>query len=227
MPDTEPYLELRVPHRGGAIRATLGYLSVLFFTLMATCNLFYAIRIPAIALAASLLWLLLIVWLVASSLRDEGGVKQYFVNRLGMYSAHHFVRADPNSRQANRICVGYVLFGRSHMYLAVEPDAISSIDWGSGQATALSGRDMDDWHVALWYHHPNGPQRKPFPGVRDEEVFIIGPSGRKEIAETFGRHLVEFLSNVGVELTPGNNNREFNTPSRRTAIEQRDEREPE
>jgi hypothetical protein len=225
MLESEPYSELRVPSHGSAIGTSIGYSLILFFSLVATCNLFYAIHIPRIAFAASLLWLLLVVWLVGSSLREEGGVKQYFVNRFGAYSNHHFVRATPDVGRAVKIYFGYELFGRAHRYLAVDTDAISSIDWGSGQATALSGRNMDDWHVALWYHHPHAPQREPFPRVRDEEVFIIGPSVRKEAAETLGRQLVDFLKSVGVELAPGKHEREFNTPSRRTAIEQSDERE--
>jgi hypothetical protein len=92
---------------------------------------------------------------------------------------------------------------------------------------AMSGRDMNDWHVALWYHHPEGPQRKPFPGVRDEEVYIVGPSGPRAKVESFGQQLVDFLIGAGVELLPGKNDCGFVTHSQRTANEQRDESEPE
>lgn len=89
----------------------------------------------------------------------------------------------------------------------------------------MAGRDLNDWHVALWYYHPEGPKRKPFPGVREEEVYIIGDSGPRAIVEAFGRQSIEFLKGVGVELKPGRDDREFNTFSRRFAIEQSGEPE--
>ena len=69
-------------------------------------------------------------------------------------------------------------------------------------------------------------KENPFPGVREEEIYIIGDSGPRAIVEAFGRQLTEFLSGVGVALTPGRDGREFNTSSRRFAIEQSGEPEP-
>ena len=69
-------------------------------------------------------------------------------------------------------------------------------------------------------------KENPFPGVREEEIYIIGDSGPRAIVEAFGRQLIEFLSGVGVSLTPGRDGREYNTSSRRFAIEQSGEPEP-
>lgn len=216
MVDETPFAELRVPTPGSAIASTLGYSLGLVLMLVAAGNLVYVHRIPTSASIASVLWLVIVSWIVISNLRDEGGIRQYVVNRLGAYSQHHFIRATPHDA-ANTISIGYVLFHRPLNFLTIGTTAISSISWDSGQATAMSGRDMNDWHVALWYRHIEGPQRRPFPGLRDEEIFIIGRSGARSTKEIVGKQLVEFLLSVGLELMPGRSEREFDTPSRRKA----------
>jgi hypothetical protein len=225
MDDNTPFVELRVPRRRGALAPTIAYSLGLLFTLVAAGNLIYYRHIRAISLIASLLWLLFVSWIVVSNVRQEGGVSRYLVNRLGDFSPYHFIRATPPN-VADTISIGYLLFDRPLPYLTIHTKAISSIEWCTGQATAMSGRDMNDWHVVLWHHHSQGPQRKPFPGVRDEEVFIIGPFGHRSTIESFGIRMIEFLKGVGVELTPGKDEREFNTPSRCKSLEQPDEREP-
>jgi hypothetical protein len=219
MPHPNPHAELPIPHPAGAVWVTVGYLLVLLFVVIATGNLFYARHIPLSATIASLLWLSLVGFVTLLNLRDEG-VEQYVVNRLGTYSRRHYVRATPSIGKAKSISIGYQLFGRDFSYLNVDADAISSVDWNSGQATSMAGRDMNDWHVALWHRHPQGPQRTPFfPGARDDEIFIFGRIGPRPMAEAFGKQLVEFLITAGVELTPGTNGREFNSPARSMAIE--------
>lgn len=214
MIDPEPYSELRVPHSGGAIPATIGCSLLGLFTLVAAGNLWYAHHVSLTALIASLLWLLLVAFLFVSSVLDEGGIRQFIVNFLGVFSQYHFVCTTPGSDRAITICIGYMLFGRPHYRLSIDLTALSSIDWRTGQGTAISGRDMDDWHVTLWYHHPEGPRQKSVPGMRSEELFIIGPSGPRETTEAFGQQLVEFLRNAGVQLSEGKDSREFNSPSR-------------
>jgi len=219
MVDPEPSTELRLPCPDGIILATLGYLIVLTCLVVAVFNLVRVTTVPTVSLIASLLWVGLVFRVVTSNIREEGGIGQYAINRLGLYSRRHFIRATLYGLQADTIYVGYSLFGRDRAYLTVRAKAISSLGWSPGQATAMSGRDMNDWDVALWYHHPDGPQRKPYPGVRDEEVFILGPSGSRARVEALGRQVVEFLVSVGVELTPGKDECEFNTPARCLAIE--------
>jgi hypothetical protein len=85
---------------------------------------------------------------------------------------------------------------------------------------------MDDWNIALWYRHPGGRRRRLFPDS-PEEIFIVGPSGARSTTAIVGTQIVDFLIRVGVELTPGSNEREFDTPSRRKATEQSDQPEPE
>lgn len=229
MPTATRFAELRVPHRGSAIVVTIvvtiWYSFVFIFAWAAAYNLVFIQYIPVGGAIASILWLLLVSSVVVRSIRDEGGIRQYIIKRLGTFSRQQFVRATPE-HDAETISFGYLMFGRFLSYRIVHVNAIRSIDWRSGQASAMAGSDMNDWHVRLWYRHPEGPPRIPIPGVRKEEIYIIGDSGPRAIVEAFGRQFIEFLNGVGVELTPGDGDREFNAPSRRFAIEQSGEPEP-
>lgn len=224
MPDSTPFAELRIPHHGIAAATTIGYLAVCMASVAAACNLLFVEYVPAISGITSVLWLLLMSWWVVDGVRDDGGMKQYFINRMGRYSKLQCVRATPE-HHARTISFGYVMFDRFFTYLALDVSAISSVDWSSGQATALAGRDMDDWQVAVWFHPPDGARTKRFPGVREEEIFIVGPSGPRASVEAFGQQLVEFLKAAGVRLSPGQDDREFINSSRRVAVDPRGKRE--
>ena len=108
----EPSTELRLPCPDGMIIATLGYLIVLTCLVVAVFNLVRVTMVPTVSLIASLLWVGLVFLVVSSNIRDEGGIGQYAIERLGLYSRRHFIRATLDGRQADTIYVGYSLFGR-------------------------------------------------------------------------------------------------------------------
>ena len=216
--------ELRVPYRSSAIAASIGYLFVLTLVSVAVSNLAFIRHIPVLTTLASIVWLLLVSWFVLNRVRDEGGVRQFVINRMGLYSRNQFVRAQTTDNGVS-ISIGYVLLARSLNYLTIDATSISSVDWNGGQATSMAGRDMKDWQVALWYYHPQGKKRQLFPGEREEEICLIGQSGPREQVAVFGKQLVEFLTHIGVDFTPGRDDCEFNTSSRCVACEQSGESE--
>ncbi len=55
----------------------------------------YLRHIPILATLASLLGCFRVP-VVVTNVREEGGVRQYVVNRMGIYAGHQFVRAEPN-----------------------------------------------------------------------------------------------------------------------------------
>ena len=215
MLDSPHVADLHVPYSHGRLSLTIVYLLIVFFYVVAACNLFYYRVIDNASVVASVLWIGLVTWIVVASIRQEDGIRQYLINRLGHYADQQLVRATSNG-DATTISFGYLLFGRFRSYLSLDATAISSIDWSTGQASAIAGRELNDWHVAVWYHHPLGPRRKPYPGVRDEEVYIVGPSGPRATVERFGQDLIEFLTSVGVNFSAGRDECEFNTPARRS-----------
>jgi hypothetical protein len=82
----------------------------------------------------------------------------------------------------------------------------------TGQATALAGRDMNDWHIAFWYRNlRRSPSRRHVEGVHDDEIYIVGLSGPKDVTGQFFAQFVAFLRAAGVELQPGPRENEFRT----------------
>jgi hypothetical protein len=82
----------------------------------------------------------------------------------------------------------------------------------------MAGRDMKDWSVALWYAHGDSEKSKKHHMLRkpDQDVYIVGPSRRKEDTATLGIEFVSFLSCVGVLLIPGENDNVYVREATRT-----------
>ena len=196
------------------------YALVLLSVAIAIWNLLRAHEIPITSTIASLVWLGLVYLLVSMPLRDEGGVGPYFINRLGAFSSHHFARIFPGKGQTSWLAIGYTLWGRDYYYRHLETADLSSVDWHAGQGSSMSGRDLNDWSVVVWYHDENRPARKFYPGARNEELLIVGPQGSRAEVTAFGQQLVKFLIESGVSLTPGSDACEFITPQRRAALKQ-------
>ena len=62
---------------------------------------------------------------------------------------------------------------------------------------------MNDWNVVLWYQHSHMGQKMRHPGIREEELFIVGTVGRRADVEGFGKRLVEFLIGAGNRVAAG------------------------
>ena len=75
----------------------------------------------------------------------------------------------------------------------------------------MAGRDMNDWHVAVWYDHldPVRSQKQAKWRKPDQEVYILGPSSAKEITGEFAHAFLRFLAEGGVNLLPGKDERTF------------------
>ncbi|MCA9017029.1 MAG: hypothetical protein KDA77_16985 [Planctomycetaceae bacterium] len=215
--------EFLLPAPGTAVLSVIGYSLGMGLIVLTLSNLMRARHVPLLAVLASLCWLVLVLFVIGSNLWFEGGVRQYFINRLGAFSRHHFVRVAPAPQNGERLQIGYTLFGRDFYYLQLATNLIESVDWRTGQATSLSGSDQDDWHVVLWYHCPAMKLAQPVLGYRDEGLYLIGHVGPKESIAELGTGFVHFLQQAGVELVPGKDDCEFITPARRFALDQTDE----
>jgi hypothetical protein len=198
-----------IPPTYSSARLALLYAIVLLFVAAAVYDLVNARSMPLSAILASIAWLSLMALVLTASVRGPGGIRQYVINRFGEFSKQQFVKADRKGSEPVTLCFGYDMFGCEFYYLELDAASVVSVEWHPGQATAKVGRDMNDWCVSLWYRHPDGPQLPPYPGVRDEVVYIVGPSGRKGVIEAFGRSFVAFLRDMGVELASGACSTEF------------------
>ena len=130
---------------------------------------------------------------------------RYLINRLGDLFGQSFVESESSVGQRGDIRFGFEFLGHRFTQRSVGIANIESVEWETGQGTAMAGRDKNDWHVCLWFDH-NDPQmsekqrkyRKP-----DQDIYIVGPSTRRDRTEALGLAFVDFLRAAGAELAQG------------------------
>jgi hypothetical protein len=131
------------------------------------------------------------------------------VDLLGHFSRKHFVALTGSGERAERVGFGFRIFGLTFYRVVADLEGLDAVDWGSGQGSYFARKDIGDWDVALWV------RRECLRGTRTGElgqipvaVFLLGFCDPKEVVESFGRELVEFLRAAGVELrAEGNRDR--------------------
>lgn len=208
MEKTIKFEDLSVPHQRHVLSSIVGHALVLGTMWMAIRNLLHPEEWPVITLMASAVWLVLVLAFIREDIREAGSIKSFWIQQLGGYATESRIRVHPEAH-AIRLSLGYVLLGRFLPYRQIHLEQMTSIEWNSGQASAMSGREMDDWHVSIWFK-PSG--KKPealFPSCRKGGVFLVGPAGKKEEAEAFGTQLVNFLKQNGALLRPGERPHQF------------------
>jgi hypothetical protein len=186
--------------RSEVILSSVCTLIVVFFAFLGIVNL-----CNQTALVSSSLWLVLVTVIVGSGSKRDGGFRQYLANCLGDLVGRRFVDSISQKAQPTEIRLGYKLLGYRVIQQSIAIDTIESIAWNTGQATAITGRDMNDWQVHLWvdHHDPDKSEQKRKHRKPDQDVYIIGPSMRKDLAEILGLSLVFFLRAAGAKLTQG------------------------
>jgi hypothetical protein len=180
---------------------------------LAVYNLWTQNGHPLYTAIPSVLWLGIVafgLFVTLYTILYEIGVRETLVAGLGEFSLHHFVEVE---RDGERVVIafGFTLFGMRFDYLRVEREQILSVRMSSGQASALAGRDMNDWHVSLWYRDPAVPPRF-FQGRRIDEIFLIGRAQARVVTEEWFGAFVVFLRTAGVVLVPGPRENEFSVP---------------
>jgi hypothetical protein len=208
--DREQVARLELPGLGGrgcgvvfAIVFVGGFVGG--FVALAVDNLIHYRTAPLLGLVPSVLWLALVAFVVVMTL-VEIGVWGSLVACLGEFSRRHFAEAIRDGGR-NVIGFGFVLLGRKFYYLRIQRGQVVSVVMNTGQATAMAGRDMNDWSVVVWYREPRGTPRFGFRA--GEDVYIVGPAGAKQQTAQFFAGFVEFLRAAGVELHPGERENEF------------------
>jgi hypothetical protein len=198
-PEAVPRMPVPAPGEGCGV-----VLLVLFLAgtvALAVYNLSDYPDLPFLGLVASVLWLALVSFTFVTGVWVAGGLWMSAVHALGEFSPAHFVEARRAGDQTV-IGFGYELFGRRFYYLRLDPARVESVVMNTGQATALAGRDMNDWSVVVWYWKSDVPPPEPDPNLNDREVYIPGPAHARATTEEFFRPFVAFLRAAGVPLEP-------------------------
>jgi hypothetical protein len=206
--ERDPASQMDVPPQRGGCCGAIGALAFVgFFVWLAVDNLADYSHTPVIGIVASVLWLALVAFVLVCGIWFAGGIGPTVIACLGLWSWRHFADV---SRDSERVVIGfgYELFGRRFYHLRIDREQITSVVMNTGQATALAGRDMNDWAVVLWYRVGGLAPRTP--GFRgDEEVYIVGPARARELTAELFAAFVAFLRSAGVELHPTERENEF------------------
>jgi hypothetical protein len=175
-------------------------LSILFFVAVAVNNL-----LNRIAFFPSLIWLTLVTAVFVDNWRSQD-TRRFLTNILGAFSLKHFAEIADSKENSRFLRFGFSALWCRHFYQAIPINKIESIEWHSGQATNLAGRDMNDWHVILWFDHGDpakSEKQKKLYRKPDQDIYIIGPSRAKELTAAFGWEVLAFLEAAGVRLIQG------------------------
>lgn len=158
------------------------------------------------AIISSCIWLGLVLLIVYAACK-EYGIVEFLKNILGAFAYKHFIE----NEQEGEIRIGFLFFGMSFFYIKLPVEKVASVEWHAGQGTHFAGRDMNDWSVALWYDHddPKKSEDRKSWKYADQEVHIVGPSGKKEITAALGDSLVLFLNKAGTKLIPSDDECKF------------------
>jgi hypothetical protein len=179
------------PHRflfsgpgGGGCALVVGAI-VLVVSFLAVENL---LREPfSLQGTASALWLGLVGLSLASCAQEEKGARGALKRLLSCFSQVHFVELD----ESGALRRGFRLWAAEVTLDSLPLEALASIRWSQGQASAMTGRDMDDWSVLLWFE---------FGGLARDQLWILGPQQALPGAEEIGERAVAFLRGCGLGL---------------------------
>ncbi len=199
-------LELHVPKpRRVIIGAIVLATFILFFISLAIYDL-----CNRMAIIPSLIWLLSISVTVIGFCREKG-TRQFAVEILGAFSRKEFVRTKHRENDPNEFQYGFWMFGYHFSFCTIPVDKIESVEWHTGQASHFAGRDVGDWHVAVWYYHGDSVKRQKQRWMKNPErdLYLIGLSGPKEETAALGDALLDLLQKSGTTFAQGKDDSTF------------------
>jgi len=180
-----------------------------FFVGVAAFNLRHSAALSALEIGGSALWLCIVGTMLVFGIADAGGLRRSLVNCLGVCSRRAFIEICRHAGGPVMLRFGFECLGREFDYSDIELARIGMVSWGAGQGSAMSGRDRNDWTVAVWYWKPCSTGRWDPRKVQDKGLIIVTPYLPKEDAAAAGRSVVALLSDAGVQLVPGDEENEF------------------
>ncbi|HEY3281499.1 MAG TPA: hypothetical protein VGN26_04440 [Armatimonadota bacterium] len=155
------------------------------------------------AVLPSVAWLALVALALRASCREAGGTRAYAANIPGEALGRQFAEASVTGEPPGELRLGYELRDRRTIRRTIRLRAIRSVEWSTGQATAMAGRDRGDWSVALWHDRPADAEPERWESRPGQEICVVGPQGRREDTEALGLALVALFREAGIPLTQG------------------------
>jgi hypothetical protein len=173
---------------------------IVFFAVLAIADLWWGI-----AWIPSMLWLVFVFLVIHSGWKKEG-FGAYVVSLAGGFSREHFAEIVSKKDGATEIQFCFRFFRYRLLYRAIPVAKIESVEWQTGQASCLAGRDANDWSVALWFDHDDpakSEKRRKWSRKPDQDIYLVGPPRAKDVTAGFGRAFLSFLERGGAILIQG------------------------
>jgi hypothetical protein len=167
------------------------YAIVVVFGLMAIHNV-----LIWLAVIPSVIWLLFIGYFIVSECKRVG-IRTYLANIAGRLAPHHFLEHDDDDLSGREVVrYGFTLFNHDVTQWQLPICDITAVEWSAGQASGMTGRDMDDWHVFIWFRDgKEGYSRRP-----GERCHSLTPARPRIITETDGKVVGDYLITIGAPL---------------------------
>ncbi len=198
-----------LPPARGAVLLVVFVVFVLFSVGVAGGNLWSSAGHHSFVIGASVVWLCIVVFVLGALIAEAGGVRRWLVRLLGVFSRRVFLEICRAGDGGAALRYGFELSGRAFDYSRIELAWVRSVSWGSGQVSWRSGRDRDDWSVAVWYRRvgDSGGLNRAQPEPVD--LIVVTPYLPKDLAAAVGGEVVGLLSDAGVLFEPGDGEHEF------------------
>ena len=198
-----------IPPPGGATFLLAFLALVIFLVGGASLSLINYEFYPLYVSILSFLVLLAFAVSLPLTIYDQGGLRRFVWNGLAMFSFHHFVEVRERD-DGLTVRFGFTLLMCRFNLFQIPSTAIVSVEWTPGQATSMTGRDMNDWSVYFWFY-PKRFRRWSMVEVLEKELHIVGSERAKPEIVAFGHSFIAFLRSAGIELHPTTNECEFTT----------------
>lgn len=205
-----PILELPVPKTMRAvIGGTICTIMLTTFTLFSVGLAIYNLC-NWTAIIPSTIWLLLVGFFFSGLIKTDG-CKKITTDILGTFSKKEFIRTISLEKGQTAFQYGFKIFGHWFSYFTVAVETIETVKWDTGQASDMAGRDMNDWHVAVWYDHddPAKSQKQNTLKKPDQDLYIVGMSGAKAETAALGFAVVDLLRKTGATFAQGDDDCTF------------------
>jgi hypothetical protein len=189
------HLNMPIPSRSRGEMIWLSFLTILavVFSILAVFDL-----VTQEAIIAPVLWLGFVALVVWQGIEREGDFRKFSFSIMGVFAGTEFIEIAALDDQSPEIRFVIQAFEHRSVQWSVCVDRVVSVEWNSGQATAMAGRDMQDWHLCLWFKEDSTKSRLFKPG---QDIYVIGPSRRKQETEVFALAFVDFLRRANLPLT--------------------------
>jgi len=159
------------------------------------------------AIVPSLLWLALVVYGLLDAVRSEGGWLRVGIKTFGILFGKEFAEIGPTEGAPSELRFGFVIFKQRHVWRKFPLARVEKVDWMLGQASAMSGRDRNDW--LLWLRlKKEGPLEASGRG-HSVWLHLLGSDLKKADAERDALSFVQFLQDAGVPMVKGSTETEF------------------